>query len=575
MYSDEPLVLMPGIFTDASDHASKGRWIDGSNVRFFKGYPERIGGWEAITEDTLSAPARGMHAFANLSGSSRYAAFGTANGLFLLENGTLVDISPVGENGYTTLIITVTGVSGTFQADEDVSASGGGTATIVEVVDASTINVSNHSGTFTGTLTGATSAATATITGTSSGGRVDGTDVTSWSEGTWGGGSWGGASTIYSAVLNPTTWTMASWGEDLLSCPRGGKIYIWDNSVGSGTPSSLISANAPSTALGIFMSDVNRTLVAYGAHDGSNDDPLNIAWCDTEDYTTWTPSATNAAGSIRCEVGSEIVGAIPVRGGHIISTDKAVYLFRYVGQPFVFSLNKIADGNAMIAPHAGINHLGAGYYMGSDGFYVYDGTVRRLPCDVLSYVYDDLNLAQKFKIFAGTVRKYNEVWWFYASSGSSEVDRYVAFNVAENVWHKGTLARTSWLDTSVLSNFPIATDADGVIYAQEYGTTGNGSSISYTLTSSDIDLATSGRFIHNRKLIPDYDRITGTHSVSIEVRGYPMRAATTKGPFTITEATDNISVRSRGRHVRLVFSGSDDFRMGVWKERITQHGARP
>jgi hypothetical protein len=462
----------------------------------------------------------------------------------------------------------------TFTPGETVTTSAGGTGVVVDA-SGSTVNVSGDTGTFTGVLLGASSAATASITGTVNGGRIDGSATVGWGEGTWGSGVWGGAETIYANVLHPTTWTMANWGEDLIANPRGGKIYTWDASTGVGTNAARVS-NSPSTALGIFVSDINRTLVAYGAHNGSADDPLNIRWSDAEDNTVWTAAATNTAGSQRCEVGNEIVGAISTRGGHLISTDAACYFFTYVGGQFIFDLTKVATGPAMISPRGGIDANDAvAYFMGLEGFYTFDGAVAELPCDVQSYVYGSFNKAQAFKVHAGTIRQFNEVIWFYCSGDATEIDRCVVVNVKDRTWWTGDVARTSWIDSSVVLNFPMATSAAGAIYAQEFGTTGAGADISYTLETGDMQIG-DGSFLHARKLIPNYKRLTGSsHRVSIETRGYPARATVTKGPYVITESTDNLSVRARGRNVRLYWTGSDDFRMGRWQHRVTKHGARP
>jgi hypothetical protein len=572
-YDDNPLDILPGIYSEDAEFAAGNRFVSGLNVRFWKGFAERIGGWATIVDEVLLAPARGMLAWRALNGS-QFVAFGSAEGLEVLSGSDITDISPIGVDGYITLIISVSGQVGSYTNGETVTATGGGTATVVSS-SAGTVNVSADSGTFTGTLTGGSSGATATITGTLAGGRVDGSALVGWGESTWGSGVWGGAETIYANVLHPTTWTLANWGEDLRACPRGGKIYGWDASTGVGTRASRVT-NSPSTALGIFVSDINRTLVAYGAHNGSADDPLNIRWSDAEDDTVWTAAATNTAGSQRCEVGNEIIGAISTRGGHLISTDAACYFFTYVGGQFIFDLTKVATGPAMISPRGGIDANDAvAYIMGLEGFYTFDGAVSELPCDVQSYVFGSFNKAQAFKVHAGTIRQFNEVIWFYCSADSVEIDRCVVVNVKDRTWWTGNVMRTSWIDSSIVLNFPMATSAGGEIFAHEFGTQGDGADISYTLETGDMQIG-DGSFLHARKLIPNYKRLTGSsHRVSIETRGYPSRDTVTKGPYVITETTDNLSVRARGRNVRLYWTGSDDFRMGRWQHRVTKHGARP
>jgi hypothetical protein len=203
-YDDNPLDILPGIYSEDAEFAAGNRFVSGLNVRFWKGFAERIGGWATIVDEVLLAPARGMLAWRALNGS-QFVAFGSAEGLEVLSGSDITDISPIGVDGYITLIISVSGQVGSYTNGETVTATGGGTATVVSS-SAGTVNVSADSGTFTGTLTGG--GATATITGTLAGGRVDGSALVGWGESTWGSGVWGGAETIYANVLHPTTWTL-------------------------------------------------------------------------------------------------------------------------------------------------------------------------------------------------------------------------------------------------------------------------------------------------------------------------------------------------------------------------------
>lgn len=645
MYEAKAIDILPGIFMESSDYAAQGRYIDGDNVRFWKGYPERIGGNEKIADERTLAPARGMYAYRSLA-NTQYIVAGHARGAELVQGGNIYNVTPQGTNGYRTLTLVtgsvtsgpftageevttsngaqgylyeasaaspiyvtgdngtlelaLSGISGSFLSGETVTATGGGTATVHTGGSSSPIQCIRESGTFTGTLTGSVSGATATIssattlwtgtlTGTSSGatcsitsvsetGIITGGATTAWGDGTWGSSVWGGSESLYSTVAEPTTWTFCAWGEDLIANPRGGKIYLLDASAWEGDPATtmtLLHANAPSDALGVFMNSDNRTLVAYGAHDGSNSDPLNISWCDEEDYTTWAAASTNTAGSLRCEIGSRIIGRMPARSGHLISTDGAIYLFRYIGLPFVFSLDKIADGASMIGPQAAAELDGITYWMNKDGFYFFDGTVQPLPCDLHGYVFGRLNPVHAHKIHCGTLRAYNEIWWFYVSQSATEIDSYVAYNTVERTWHKGSKSRTSWLDTGTTIAYPVGAEADGTVNAEEYGTNDNGDDISYSLKTNDIEIDDGSIFLHNRMLIPDYDRITGTHTVTLNARGWPSRTPRTKGPFNVSASTEKVSVRCRGRTLQFEFAGTDDFRLGRWRYRITGHGRRP
>lgn len=583
-WQDIPIPIQPGLYKEATGASVQGRWIDGSNVRFWKGFAQRIGGWaKLITSGASTYPARGAAAWRTLS-SVQYVGYGTANKLHLMAGATVYDITPTSD----------------FTA-----------------------------------------------------GNANGATEFGWGDGGWGSSPFGGSATLYATTLDPLTWTLSNWGEDLIACPRGQAIFLWDASVGTGTPAARISGSPP-TALGIFISDVDRTLVAYGAHSGyastvtitiaspgvitwtahghsngtgvvftttgalptgltagvtyyivnastntfqvaatvggtaintsgsqsgthtattGENDPLLVRWSNSEDYNTWRPAATNTSGDLRCEVGTRIIGAMPARGGYLICTDSAAYYMRYIGGSNVYSLVRISDGPTMISPHAGVQDAqGNTYWMGPKGFFVYDGTVNPLPCDVHKDVFDNINGSQRFKTYCGTIKSFNEVIWFYARTGSTEINACVAYNTVEKTWWQGTLARTSWVDNSIVADYPVGWAADGYIYAQEVGTTADGTAIDYVLESSDIR-AEDGSLLRGRKLVPDYESIEGTHEVSLKVRRYSQSAEVTIGPFDVDEDTETIDCRHRGRNTRLYFSGSSPFRMGQFQAR-TRYGGQ-
>jgi hypothetical protein len=649
MYEAKPLDILPGIFMEASDYASQGRYVDGDNVRFWKGYPERIGGNDTISDDRCYRPPRSSHAWRALD-TSQLMAFGHAMGVQVLQGGNLYDVSPLGTSGFARLTVSIgsvtggpfqtnetvttangatgslvaaaattpllvsghngthkiafTGGAGTFLVGETITGSGGGSARVMLATSSTPIYLYEVSGTLTGTITGAvsgatatagtqtelwtgtvtggTSGATATISGYADTGKVDSGATTAWGESTFGSSVFGGTESLYSSVIDCTTWTFVNWGEDLVANVRLGAIYALDVSafIADTTTNLTPISGAPSSALGVVMNQDNRTLIAYGAHDGSASDFCNIRWCDEEDYTEWAASASNTAGSIRCENGSVIIGMLPARGGWLVSTDTAIYSFRYIGLPFVFSLTQLAIGPSLVSPRSAVEQDGVTYWMGKDGFYQYDGSVNPLPCDLHQWVFGGINLVQAFKIHAGTCRAFNEVWWYFAwIDDGIEIGRYISYNTVEKTWAKGTKARTSWIDSSVVVSYPVGTKSDGSIHAEEYGLTDAGEDIDYLLETSDIEIDDGTVGLHNRMVIPDYKRISGdSHTLTIESRGFPQRAARTKGPFNICSSSgvskDKLSVRVRGSKLRYKWEGSDDFRMGRWRTRVTGHGER-
>jgi hypothetical protein len=643
-YDSLPLDILPGIFKEASEYASQGRFSDGSNVRFWKGFPERIGGNTRIVAYGTYRPTRAINAWRSLNGT-QLIAFGHARGVQVFFGSTLYDPTPTGTGGYSTLTVQVgaitsgpyqtgetvttangatgkliqasasspllvsgdngtvklalTGMSGTFAEGESISFSGGGSArvkiggasspiylydvtgattgTITGAITGATGTFSSVTTLWTGTLTGGTSGATSTISSVAETNAIDSGATTPWGGSTWGTSVWGGADSLFSTITDAKIWSFANWGEDLIAVPRGGSAYVLDTSVFVGAPTttkmSAISG-APANALGCMLNSADRTLILYGAHDGSASDPLNIRWSNSEDYTVWTADPSNTAGSIRCNNGSLIRGMMQGKDTFLVSTDTALYTFRYVGLPFVFSLNQVATGSVLIGPNAWAEQDGITYWMGDDGFFQFDGAVYPLPCDVHQYVFARLNAVQNMKVFCVTLRAYNEIWWFYVSTSStmSEVDSYVCFNTVEKTWHIGDKSRTACLDKSLIVSYPIGVKADGTIQAEEYGTTDNGTAISYSLTTSDVEVNDAQTFLQARVLYPDYNRISGSHALSILCRGYPARSSTTKGPYTLTSASEKISVRARGRVMQFKWTGSDDFRMGRWRYKVTGHG---
>jgi hypothetical protein len=645
VYQANPIDILPGLFMEASDYASQGRYVDGSNVRFWKGYPERIGGNSQICSSPLYRPARGVVAWRTLD-NTQMIAFGTAYGIELLQGGNLYDVSPAGDKGFARFTLTCSGFSGTFATGETVTTSAGGSGKLTASSGASVLSLSDHNGThklamsgmsgtfiigetvtaadgstgrvmvggsvspiylydvvgsFVGAVTGGGSGATgtataltvmwtSTVTGGSSGktativsyadaARIDSGSTYTFGGSIFGHNVWGGSASLFATTADATTWTFAQWGEDMIANSRGGRIYSFDASAweGDSTTNFVVITNAPQDALGVVMNQANRTLIAYGAYDQINsvEDQLNIAWCDEEDFTDWTASAATTAGSIRCESGSTIIGMMPARDGWLVSTDTAIYTFRYIGLPFVFSLTQVASGPTMIGPHAGCEQDGVTYWMGADGFYQYDGAVLPLPCDVHEYIFGRINTVQSHKVFCSTLRAFNEVWWFYASTNGVEIDSYVVFNTLEKTWHKGDKTRTAFVDTNVVIAYPVGAKVDGSIHAEEYGTTDNGNSISYLLRTSKLEIDDGSVFLHVRKLIPDFARISGEHSMTIENFGWPARTPTTKGPYTVDSTTEQISVRARGRSMSFLLQGSDDFRLGRWRYRVTGHGEHP
>jgi hypothetical protein len=331
-----------------------------------------------------------------------------------------------------------------------------------------------------------------------------------WGSGPWGLGGWGIGQ---SSDVELRLWSQSNWGEDLVFNPRSGGIYYWTASTGlneRGVDITTLegSSDAPIIANYIEVSDTSRFVFAFGCNDyGSISlDPMLIRWSDQESVTDWTPRATNQAGSLRLSHGSEISSAWQVRQELVVFTDSAAYSLQYLGPPAVWGSQLLGDNISIVGPNAVALASGVLYWMGKDKFYKYDGSISTLSCDLRQYIFSDINLDQGSQIFGTTSEGFNEVWWFYCTSGSDTVDRYVIYNYLENIWYYGQLGRTAGLDSG-LRNFPIAATYEHNLVYHEDGTD-DGTLVpavpfnSY-IQSSEFDIDDGHNFGFIYRILPD------------------------------------------------------------------------
>ena len=256
------------------------------------------------------------------------------------------------------------------------------------------------------------------------------------------------------------------------------------------------------------VSDASRFVIVFGTNDYGSTvlDPMLIRWSDQEDPFTWTPQATNQAGSLRLSHGSEIITAIQTRQEIAIFTDSTLYSLQYLGAPLVWGVQLLGDNISILSPNAAIIASGVIYWMGVDKFYKYDGRVQTLNCDLRRYVFQDFNIQQEQQVYAGTNEGFNEVWWFYPSANSSTTDRYVVYNYVEQVWHYGTMGRSAWLDSGLLP-YPIATTYNNYIVNHEDGVddneTGTAVAINAYISSSEFDIDDGHNFGYVWRVLPD------------------------------------------------------------------------
>lgn len=510
----QKLQFRPGVNREGTTLSNEGGWFECDKVRFRSGYPEKIGGWVkdlGTTSSTLQPPSgafwgicRSLANWVTLAGANLVSA-GT-NLKFYIQNslnGSWNDVTPIRQtdtnisNAFTTslttpTIVTVNDPGHGAQTGDFVTISG--VSGPVNGIPADSLNAEFQityltSSTYTITLaSGAATSAGTAGTATFAYQITTGLDVYSVQNG-WGAGGWGGvtagssdtgwgeaASTGVGVQLR--LWSEANYGQNLIFNPRGSAMYYWSASsnpniynrgaimkAGDLIPDSFTvyyDSTTPSVANFVLVSDGSRFVIAFGTNDPTGQyatvmqDPMQIRWSQQEEFYTWTPAVTNQAGDYRLSRGSQIVAAQQTRQEILVFTDAAVYSMQYLGPPYVWGFQIMGDNTSIAGPNvvSVVNNIT--YWMGTDKFYMYSGRVETLPCTLRQYVFDDINMTQAYQFFSGTNEGYNEIWWFYCSSGSTVVDKYVVFNHLEHTWYYGTLPRTAWLD-SPLRATPMST----------------------------------------------------------------------------------------------------------------------
>jgi len=336
----------------------------------------------------------------------------------------------------------------------------------------------------------------------------------------------------------------------------------------------------------ILVSDASRFVLVFGTNDYGQSylNPMLIRWSDQEDPYTWTPAATNQAGSLQLSHGSKIVTAVQSRQEIVVFTDSSIYSLQYVGPPFVWTAQLIADNVSVVGPNAAVIASGAVYWMGVDKFYKYDGRVQTLNCDLRRYIFSDFNALQAQQVYAGTNEGFNEIWWFYCSANSTAIDKYVIYNYVENVWSYGNMGRTAWLDSGLLP-LPIAATYDSELVQHEDGVDayvlGNLTALPAYISSSEFDIGDGHNFGYVWRILPDltFENSSSTPSGSaaaVAMTLYPLQnsgsgtgnlgsASVTKGAtYNITEEyTGQIYTRVRGR--QLIFKIASDQIGTTWQ----------
>ena len=621
------LKFLPGVDKQDSSYSAgdQRRYTDSEFVRFHYGKPERWKGWEYLPNpnETLIGVVRDTHSWISLDGT-RYLALGTDRKLYIYSEGSVSDITPIRETAsLTNPFETTSGGAGVTVTDATHGATAGdfvtfdnGSATntvdglefnnefeITTVIDANSYTI-----TFPTNATGTTAAGGGSVTASYqiNVGPATSTYGYGWGVATWGLSTWGTPRATSSVTLQGRNWSLDNFGEDLVATVLDGGTYKWDTSSGMSVRSVSLGATAPVASRFNLVSSDTRHLFLWGtcttvANSATQDD-LFFRFADRESLTTWAPTAENEAGSLRIADGSRIVGAVRSSGQILVWTDTSLHGVQFVGTPFTFGQRQLGANCGLIAQHAAIEVNGRAFWMGDDAFYMYDGVVKKMPCSVEDYVYDDLSFTNKNDIACGVNPEFNEIMWYYPSGSATQIDRLVVFNYLENTWYTTTLGRTTYLanytyentiateynasltanatTSTGVSNTPIGVTAGAsYVYQHEVGNNkADGTAISASLTSGSIEIADCDQFMSVSRFIPDFTNLSKEITVTMTLEDYPQSTSSQTTLGNVSSTTQKIDVRGRGRSVKLNFAtdvvDETNWRLGSMKLQLRPDGRR-
>jgi len=627
------LIFKPGVNRDQTNYAGEGGWYACNKTRFFSGFPQKIGGWALFTSSQYQGVCRSLFNWASGVASTlgNYVALGTNEKIYVATGPTLHDITPLRTIApnialASTFVNTTSGsptVTFTFAAVHN--AATGDWLTISGVtgpvggISSASLNtefkITSVPSTTTLTVTTNTNATSTTSGGVAGSGAFQiaiGSTISLSGYG-WGIPSWGGS----------TSSPMTGWGvaavaplavpirlvyfdkyvDDLLFNIRYGDIYYWNvdttfpravTLTASGLPGV---SSVPSQVTQILFDGNSNVLLAFGctAYSTLTYDPLLIRWASQANFANWAPSddpGISTAGYLRVQQGSAILKAINNYSEILVFTESSLTSLKYTGTfPYVFSQNLISANITLIAPNAIIAVNNVLYWMGHDKFFSYNGRVEGLPSTLRQHVFENINITEADQFFAASNERFNEIWWFYCSSGQSVIDSYVIYNYAEQLWCYGNcddgMIRTAWTD-SPLNAFPQGASAgrdttvtpavyaqgDNYLYDHESGVDAGALPLPAYIRSADIDLEDGDKFVLVRRIIPDVS-FTGSPSSSAAVDmtlyprnfpGDPYAAANAEGQTlprsiaittNVNQFTTQVFSRVRARQIAFEISSED------------------
>ena len=546
----QKLSFRPGLNREGTDYANEGGWYDGDKVRFRSGFPEKIGGWSRLSNNTYLGVARSMWNWQALNGAN-YLGIGTNVKYYIESGGTYNDITPYFEisslngafaatNGSSTITVT----DGSYNPavgdyvvfSGAVSLGGNITAGVLnqEYIVATVPSTTTYTIEAKDPTTGLPVLANGSDVGTGGASIVASYQVpvglnvyttgTGWGAGPWSRGGWGSSYTGAGIAQQLRLWSNDNFGQDLVIAPRGGNIFYWKASGGVNARAELLSTLStnegfsgtyvPHTTNQVVSSSIQKFVIAFGANPyesgtpNTTFNPMLVRWSDQLNQYQWVPDVTNQSGEFALTNGSYIVGARSTRQEILVWTDSCLYSMQYLGAPYVWGFNVLMDNISVMSPNAMITVNNVSYWMGTDKFYMYSGRVETLPCALRQYIFSDINKDQGYQVFAGSNEGYNEIWWFYVSnsSGGTTIDKYVVYNYLDRVWYYGTMSRSAWLDSGI-RQYPMAADYNNRILYHESTVDDNAGTTSLPINayiqSSDFDIGDGHNFGFVWRILPD------------------------------------------------------------------------
>jgi hypothetical protein len=641
--------VLPGIDKQDTESGAENRWVDCDNTRFRYGLPEKVGGWSSLVTDTIVGVARRQFAFVDLDGN-RYVALGTDKFLIIYFEGQLYDITPLKATLSSCTIATTnnSAICSITKSNHGLSAGDivlldnvtlpGGTGYSNSDFEDKLFQVTSITSTSVFTITQSSNATATVSTGGSlevkpyeQVGPAEQSYGYGWGIDSWGSGNWGEAASASDVSLEPGLWSLSNFGQVLVATIANGKTFTWNAGIAarlttraSTTTSGFSTSSNPTATRVTLVSPTTRHLIHLGTEttigDTTTQDDMFIRFSSQEDINDYTQTLVNSAGSQRIQDGTKIMGALKAKESILIWTDNALYTMKFIGSPFVFGFEQVGTNCGLIGKNAAVEIDGAAFWMSPNGFFMFDGTVKSLPCSVEDYVYDQADTTKGQQIYAGLNNQFTEVVWYYPSTSSDYNDQYVVFNYGEpmkgGVWYIGTESRTSWIDASVYpkpsatkfsdsatGTFPVIVGESGLgqttLFEHEVGTDqvnpdGSTTTVTSFVKSYDFDLQArqkdaQGRssgpsiagevFLAMRRFVPDFKNLQGNAKVTLGVKRYPQQSesTTTLSPFTINSSTDKKDTRARGRFVNIKIENTDvseSWRFGTLRIDIQPDGRR-